>query len=159
MSQWKQTLTQPALGGGPGRGDAMGGQGQVRNPGKVSVEVKRHPPQTGDRRRASLPCWVVFPQTKAVFVTRSNQPSSLVRQQQHLGLAAHPACFPHTIGSTCCQEKWKNQQLCSKTRNPELDDSFPSKRFDFLTVTKTNSTENTSSRCFRTTNSLLPLGP
>lgn len=71
-----------------------------------------------------------------VFASRSHQLSCAGVTLEHLGQAGGTSCrLPHTIGRTCCQEKLRNQQLCSKTRNPELDDNFPSKRFAFLTYT------------------------
>lgn len=48
------------------------------------------------------------PPPKRLFVTRSDRlcfAGEFPLESTFVGLAAHPACFPHTMGSGCCQEK------------------------------------------------------
>lgn len=45
---------------------------------------------------------------RGLFVTRSDRLHSTGKfplESTFAGLAAHPACFPHTMGGGCCQEK------------------------------------------------------
>lgn len=77
MSPWKQSLTHPAAGqgGGPGRGDAMAGQGQLHNSWK-GFSGSKETSTPNWRQNSSQPSLLGgFPSNKAVFVSRRNQPS------------------------------------------------------------------------------------